>query len=35
MHANGIAPVIAVANDYRDYSLSVKKRADPEADTGR
>jgi phosphomannomutase / phosphoglucomutase len=24
MHANGIAPVIAVANDYRDYSLSVK-----------
>ena len=24
MHANGIEPIIAVANDYRDYSLSVK-----------
>ena len=24
MHKRGIAPVIAVANDYRDYSLSVK-----------
>jgi phosphomannomutase/phosphoglucomutase len=24
MHARGIAPVIAVANDYRDYSLSIK-----------
>ncbi|WP_170607203.1 phosphomannomutase/phosphoglucomutase [Ruegeria arenilitoris] len=24
MHRRGIAPVIAVANDYRDYSLSVK-----------
>ena len=25
MHARGIAPVIAVANDYRDYSLAVKQ----------
>ena len=24
MHRRGIAPVIAVANDYRDYSLSIK-----------
>jgi phosphomannomutase/phosphoglucomutase len=24
MHARGIEPVIAVANDYRDYSLSIK-----------
>tara|TARA_R110002072_G_scaffold231661_6_gene389050 strand:- start:545 stop:2029 length:1485 start_codon:yes stop_codon:yes gene_type:complete len=24
MHARGIAPVIAVGNDYRDYSLSIK-----------
>jgi phosphomannomutase/phosphoglucomutase len=24
MHARGVAPVIAVANDYRDYSLSIK-----------
>ncbi len=24
MHRNGIAPVIAVGNDYRDYSLSIK-----------
>ena len=24
MHARSIAPVIAVANDYRDYSLSIK-----------
>ena len=25
MHARGIAPVIAVGNDYRDYSLSIKQ----------
>ena len=24
MHARGIEPVIAVGNDYRDYSLSIK-----------
>ena len=24
MHARGIAPVIAVGNDYRDYSLAIK-----------